>query len=297
MAVNGALVEASEPHSQVCVNHSPDFWDALAPFHAAVEDSYFNLASLHRLLQEIRPPVLIVGAGQGLIVAELLKMGFQCDGIDLSAEMIRYAKLRRGITLIHADARATPFIVESYETVIYATGVIDFANDEDGIRAMLTEGRRVVRKSGKIFVAFYKLSAAQETFLERVGLLRDSVVALRQSLELYLLKPTEMISWVAERAGYGRFRATIALLRLSLFCAMQERRMTLRMQRIVRKMDDPCSFINAAPEKQPYRNERQIENLFKRLGIPIKSLRSSGSCWIAQTAETGDVPTGFDLSI
>jgi hypothetical protein len=259
-----------------------DFWAALAPFHAELEDSNFDLASVRRLLPEIKPPVLVVGAGQGLIIAELRKHGHECDGVDLSSEMIRQAKLRRGIALVQADAKAMPFPSASYETIIYATGVVDFTADEDEIRAILTEGRRVVKESAKAFVAFYKASAAQENFLAMVGLLKDGKVALRESFEIYLLNPAQVVGWVARRAGVSRFRATIALLRVSALCTMQEKRTTLTMQRVFRKVHDPRSLINAAPEKLPYRNEGAIENLFKRLGIPVKQLSAFESCWVAR---------------
>jgi SAM-dependent methyltransferase len=264
------------------MSYCSDFWNVLAQFHAEIEDTNFDLASVRRLLPEIKSPVLVVGAGQGLIVAELRKHGFECDGVDLSSEMVRQAKLRRGITLVQADAKALPFPAASYETIIYATGVVDFTADEGEIRAMLTEGRRAVKESGEVLVAFYKASAAQEHFLEMVGLTSDHKLAFRESLEVYLMNPVQMVAWVASRAGLGRFRATIALLRVSARCTTQERRNTLRMQRVFRKMDDPRSLINAAPEKLPYRNEKEIENLFKRLGIPIKQLRAFGSCWVVR---------------
>src|SRR5258708_2424671 len=135
------------------MSYCSDFWNALAPFHAEVEDSNFDLASVRRLLPEIESPVLVVGAGHGLIVAELRKHGYECDGVDLNPEMIRQAKLRRGITLVQADAKTMPFPRATYETIIYATGVVDFTAEEDEIQAMLTEGRRVVKESGRIFVA------------------------------------------------------------------------------------------------------------------------------------------------
>jgi hypothetical protein len=259
-----------------------DFWNVLAPFHAEVEDSNFDLASVRRLLPEIVSPVLVVGAGHGLIVEELRKHGFDCDGVDLCSEMIRQAKLRRGITLVQADAKAMPFPAASYETIIFATGVVDFTADEDEIRSMLTEGRRVVKGSGKVFVAFYKGSAAQVDFLETVGLISDHSLALRESLEVYLLNPVQMIGWVARRAGLGPFRATLALLRVGGGCTAQERRNTRRMQRVFRMIDDPRSLINAAPEKLPYRDKREIENLFMRLGIPVKQLSAFGSCWVVR---------------
>src|SRR5438034_2247801 len=155
---------------------SSDFWDALAPHHSALENSYFDLPSLRRIQQEIRPPVLVVGAGQGLIVAALQAQGLQCDGVDLSAEMIRYARLRRGLALIHADARALPFGNGTYKTIIYATGVIDFISDDNEIRVIMDEARRVVEHEGNIFVAFYKFSTATENFLIRLDMLRNNLL-------------------------------------------------------------------------------------------------------------------------
>jgi ubiquinone/menaquinone biosynthesis C-methylase UbiE len=264
------------------MNHCSDFWNALAQFHAEIEDTNFDLASVRRLLSEVESPVLIVGAGQGLIVEELRKSGYECDGVDLSSEMIRQAKVRRGITLVEADAKAMPFPTASYATIIYATGVIDFTAEEDEIRIMLTEGRRVVKESGKVFVAFYRASAVQEDFLKMVGLLSDARLAFRQSLEVYLLNPAQMVGWVAARASLGRLRATLALLRVAMFCTMQERRNTLKMQRVIRKFADPRTLIDAAPETLPYRNESEIKNLFKRLCFPVEQLSAFASCCVVR---------------
>src|ERR1043166_10290651 len=116
------------------MSYCPDFWNALAQFHAEVEDSNFDRASVRRLLPEIESPVLVVGAGQGLIVAELRKHGYECAGVDLSPEMIRHAQLRRGLALVQADAKALPFPAASYQTIIYATGVVDFTADRKSTR-------------------------------------------------------------------------------------------------------------------------------------------------------------------
>ena len=70
------------------------YWDALAPHHSSLENNYFDLPSLRRIVHDIHQPVLVVGAGHGLIVAELRKRGLRADGVDLSSEMIRYAKTR-----------------------------------------------------------------------------------------------------------------------------------------------------------------------------------------------------------
>jgi ubiquinone/menaquinone biosynthesis C-methylase UbiE len=196
--------------------------------------------------------------------------------------MIRQAQLRRRVTLVRADAKAMPFPAVSYETIIYPTGVIDFTADEGEIRSMLAEGRRVLRESGKVFVAFYRASAAQTEFLETVSLIHEHSLAFRESLEVYLMNPVQMTRWVARRAGRGRLHAILAVLRVAVRCTMQERRNTRRMQRVFRRMNNPRALIDAAPERLPYRSEREIQNLFKRLEISIKQLTSFGTCRVVR---------------
>jgi len=263
------------------LTHS-DFWDALAPHHSAIEDHYLDVPTIRRIMKDLQRPVLIVGAGQGLIVEEIRKGGIQCDGVDLSSEMIRYAKLRRGITLIHADAKAVPVAGRSYGTVIYATGVIDFTEDEAGIRLMLEEGKRIIKEEGKIYVAFYRISAALESFSERVGLLNHNTMVLGPIFELCLLNPGQMITWVANKTGLSRFRAALLLLQITAGSTRQEIGMTFRMQKIFHRMKDPQLLINAAPKTEPYRNENEIRRLFERLAIPIKQLGIFTSCFMVR---------------
>lgn len=260
----------------------PEFWDAWAPHHAAVENNYLDVSATRRIMDDLREPVLVVGAGQGLIVAEIRKAGLQCDGIDLSSAMIQYAKVRRGIDIIHADAKAMPIPDQTYETVIFATGVIDFTDDETAIKMMLEEGRRVVRSSGKVFVAFYRLSAESERFMSAIGLLKDNMLTPRPTFEVYQLNPFQMVSWVATKAGLSYLSAAFLLLRMSMLTTMAEKRISLRMKKIFRKIEDPKSLIEAAPERQPYRNQAAIKNLFERLGIQVKQLGVFASCYIAR---------------
>jgi ubiquinone/menaquinone biosynthesis C-methylase UbiE len=264
------------------MTRTSDFWDALAPRHSAIENSYLDLPSLRRIQQEIRPPVLVVGAGQGLIVADLQARGLQCDGVDLSAEMIRYARLRRGLALIHADARALPFGNGAYQTIIYATGVIDFMSNEEEIREIMNEGRRVADPSGNIFVAFYKFSAATENFVTRLGLLRNNVLSFRVLLETYRLTLAQTMSWVAHRSNLGYSAAVMLALRSWAFSSWQEKRNAFHMKKLFAKANQADALIQAAPEHQPYRNEAEIRNLFARLAIPIRQWRTSGSCHMVQ---------------
>jgi SAM-dependent methyltransferase len=231
---------------------------------------------------DLKEPVLVVGGGLGLIVAEVRKKGLQCDGLDFSAKMVRLAKIRRGIDLVQADAGAMPFGDGAYGTVLYATGVIDFTTDEQVIRSMLKEGRRVVKPLGRLFIAFYRFSDALEGFLLRVGLVKENLLSQRECLQMYLLGPVRMLRWVAKRAGVGYLGAVRLVFGLSALGTLREKMMTLKMQKIFRDMNDPNALIQAAPEKIPYRNEAEIRQLFERLGISLKEIRPLPSCWIVR---------------
>jgi len=258
------------------------FWEALAPHHWRIENSYLDLRALRQVRDRLRPPVLVVGAGQGLILAELQRTGLLCDGVDLSPEMVRYARLRRGLTLVQADAGALPFRERAYRTIICATGVVDFMSDEAGIRAIVKEARRIADHAGMILIAFYRVGVSTERFLGRLGLLKHNVLRYREALMIYRLNPMQAIAWVAERAGVGLVRATCLLLGSMACCTLQEKRNAFHMRRICADPRDAESFIRSAPEQVAYRTEADIRKLFAELVIPIRRLEAFGSCFIVQ---------------
>ena len=81
------------------------FWEAMAPYLSYIEDNHLDLDSINRLSDVISEPVLIIGAGQGLLVEELKNKGFKVDGIDAEPEMVAYAKKRRNLDLILANGK------------------------------------------------------------------------------------------------------------------------------------------------------------------------------------------------
>ena len=259
-----------------------EFWNQLAPHHAALENNFFDLRSARALLEELVPPVLIVGAGQGLIVSELLQRGIACDGVDVSPEMIRYAKQRRGLTLINANALALPFQNQTYGSIIYATGVIDFTADEQTIHRMLAEGRRVLQQPGKSFVAFYRFSNALEQYLEAVGLLKDGILDHKGSLKTYLLNPLQTVRWIAQRTNSGILRATTSFLKVATLTSTREKIIAFRMQKVFRDGPSAARLIECAPQYQPYRNKPGIEALFARLSLPIQRICTLPSCFIVE---------------
>jgi len=88
--------------------------------------------------------------------------------------------------------------------------------------------------------------------------------------------------WVARQTGVGYLRAATMLLCSPALMTLHETIMTLRMQRILRKLENARSIVNAAPKFQPYRNEAEVRILFQRLAIPIKQLQRFRSCYIVE---------------
>ena len=259
-----------------------NLWDALAPYHYAIENNFFELNSLESIISNIHQPVLVVGAGQGLIVEELQKNGFKCDGIDSSSEMIKYAEKRRGIKLIKADAKKMPFETGMYQTTICATGVFDFIMDEEEIKLIINEVKRVTDNSGNIFIAFARFSSAVEELLTKTGMLKDNITYGRQSMESFLLSPIQLIAETAKKANTGFFNAFLLILKFIICSTMKEKKHNFNMQKILKRLDDPEAFLKVYPERHPIRNEPALKSLFKNLEIPIKRLIGNDSCFVVE---------------
>ena len=266
------------------------YWDTLAPHHWRLEDNYLNVPSVRLILGDIRPPVMVVGSGQGLIVEELRRRGLRCDGIDLSAEMMEYARLRRGLTLVRANATAMPFADGTYETVIVATGVIDFMADVQQIETVLREANRIVSGTGNVFAAFYRYSAAQQRFLTSLGLLRDGTLHMRSAMVLSRLGFGALVAWVAKTAGISTFQAVLLCIKTGLGSTKTERAVALAIRRVLAQVGDPDAFIEATPETQPYRDKPAIRRLFDSLSMRIEDWQSSSSCHLVRVSWEGGSP-------
>jgi SAM-dependent methyltransferase len=107
-----AGIKSDNGDYQMTVNAT--FWDAWAPYLQYLEDNLLDLEAINRLSTSVTDPVLVVGAGQGLVVEGLTRKGFCVDSVELSPVMIEYAKRRRGLELIEADAGNMPFDDRTY---------------------------------------------------------------------------------------------------------------------------------------------------------------------------------------
>ncbi len=259
------------------------FWETWAPYLSYVENNHLDLDCVRRLRDAITDPVLVVGAGQGLLVEELQNMGFDVSGIELSPTMIEYADKRRGIKLIHADAQELPFDDRKYETVIIATGVVDFQDDEELIMKIINEARRVATDSGCVLVAFLSVHPIVEQFLERIGIITPEGKCLQKRMyQITRLNPMEAIQWIRKEVGLGFFETIRMFMTMQFFLPKKEKIASKSLSRLWKEADDPDALIEASCEILPYRNTKRIKELLTRLSIPVDALIEFDSCKIAR---------------
>ena len=60
------------------------WWSAWAPVWDHIEDRHFGTKTIKALIDMIQSDVLIIGAGQGLIVRYLMNKGMNAVGLDIN---------------------------------------------------------------------------------------------------------------------------------------------------------------------------------------------------------------------
>jgi len=204
--------------------------------------------------------------------------------------MISYAKKRRGLDLIEADARNMPFANNSYKTSIIATGVVDFIDDEEQIKLIINEALRVTDGSGKVFVAFYKYHTKVEALLKYTGIITDkSLLRFKKLAEMTVLSfenPIGFIRAVQKETNVGFLSSMYVLMRTQLFLPKKEKRVGKKLSALWKKakneLDNPQLLLDCLPELVPYRNREQINSLFKNLNFSVKNIYFYDSCTIVQ---------------
>lgn len=266
------------------------YWTTWAPYWSYQEDFFLDSEAINRLAVDITNPVLIIGAGQGLLVEQLKKKNFTVDGIDSDSQMISYAKKRRGLNIIKANATNMSFADDSYKTSIIATGVADFIDDEEQIKLIINEALRVTDNPGKVFVAFFKYHPKVEAILKYMGIITDKrLLRFKKLSEMTILSfenPFGFISAVRKEANVGFLSALFVLMKAQLFLPKKEKRESRKLSELWKKakneLDNPQSLIDCLPELIPYRSGEQIRSLLQNLNFSIKNMYFYNNCTIVQ---------------
>ena len=265
-----------------------EYFDLWAPYWSDREDTFLAKESVETLSSLLKSPLLLVGAGLGLIMEKLMEKGLQVDGIELSPQMVKYAKEVRGLELIHGDAREMPIKDNTYESSLIATGVIDVMDDLKGIEKIIQEVHRVTVDKGPIYAAFYQWHPIVHEFVKTFKYLSDDGKwHFRESHELWILKSSEVLSILRKRKPDLSFLRTFLFsLKTLLLLPNKEKQEMKDFQRSWKRacetMEDPRKLIESAPEIIPYRDENAIKRLFDKLNMQILNLLTFPSCKVVR---------------
>ena len=265
-----------------------EYWEVWAPYWSYIEDNYLDVSSVRKLIPIISEPVLVIGAGQGLLVHDLQKHGLEVNGIDAARQMIAAAKERRGLDLYHATGADMPFRDDKYGTALVATGVIDFIEDQQQIALILKEAFRVTEDAGKVLIAFYKFHPQTERLLKTLGFLEDGVWHYKASLKIFRLGTLEFLNVIKERADVGMLRALMILLKSQLFLSKEDRAIITNWRIVWKLAQEELSstepLLKTAPERLPYRDLNQIKGLITDLGYTVQDVVDLHSCYVVQVS-------------
>ena len=130
------------------------FWDDQAA-NWAMEETLLGLQPTHldKVVTHLTAPLLVIGAGQGLIQQALFDRGVPATGVDWSSAMVEMGNMRGIEDLICADADDLPFKDGEFATVVLSTGVLMPTHSKDRIAAYFSEVRRVLEPKGMLIVA------------------------------------------------------------------------------------------------------------------------------------------------
>lgn len=268
------------------------WWSAWAPYWHHLEDQHLDSHVGREMIGLLSDPVLVIGAGQGIVVHTLAEAGLEVQGVDADAEMVRLARERRGLTVLQADARDLPLDDGSFGSVVLASGVVDYADATWRIRKMLDEAVRVLAPEGRLYVTFYSLPPALEQAYTRMGVLRDSRYHLDRLFRINRMvkdSPRHCIWPIMEWTGNGFLRTVINWGSLGLNRPEQLRDGNDRVDRALAQAEadgaDIDAMLSCVPGDIPYRHDEDIRRLLEDAGLTMERMLAFEECRIAVCAD------------
>lgn len=270
-----------------------NFWKVWSKYWDSVEDQYLSRSVIDSIIAEIESPVLIVGAGQGLIVNYLAEKGFKVTGIDNSKEMIDYAKKRHNIDIVYADAMELPFDDKSFNTVIVASGVVDFIDDDKIIKKILSESFRVLAIHKNLYISFYKINKKLEKVYKKLGIIIDNYYYMKRILTLGVKareNPVMFAFTIKEWSKKNLFQTlvywTILGIKLPKELKEEESKSNKIYEKALKDGIKKEDIVDAAPEKLPYRSFTDISDLLIKLGFYYNDITTFDDSYLVKAKKS-----------
>jgi ubiquinone/menaquinone biosynthesis C-methylase UbiE len=270
------------------------WWSTWAPVWDLMEDRHFGTSVTESLMDQIQSGVLIIGAGQGLIVRHLARKGLSAIGLDINPEMVQIAKKKYNLDIIEGDAGSLPFEKETFSTVIISSGVVDYGADESMIATFINEAKRVCRPGGKILMAFYRISEPIEKIYKRIGIIDSHNVYHMTRIfdinEIAAVSPTKCMPLIQKWTGKNRLRvgfewAWVGLSQPKEFMGERD-----WINNIFTKGEElglsRKTLLDSVPDTLPYRTKKEIEALLGSIHVEYKEIREFYDCSVVVIERT-----------
>ena len=271
------------------------WWSTWAPIWEHIEEQYLSTNIVNNFIHEITSPVLVIGAGQGLIIKYLREKGFLIDGIDLEEEMIKIAKKRHAIDIIRADAKNLPFKDKSYKSVIIASGVIDYISDNKLIKKIVNEALRVLEVHGNLFIAFYQLDKKLVKIYRKLGVIDSNnkyhnkrmfvIDKLTKQDPLLCIDP--IMNWTNKKFLPVLFYWTRLGIKLPKELKEERRKMEYLFEIARNNNIDTTKLQDSIPESVPYREMEDIKSLFNDMGFIYNDIVKYSDCSVVKFYRSG----------
>jgi ubiquinone/menaquinone biosynthesis C-methylase UbiE len=267
-----------------------NWWSTWAPFWDMIENRHFSTQVTDFILEDIRSPVLVIGAGQGLIVRHLKEKGFDVTGLDINDDMISIAKNKYGLDIIKGDANSLPFGDRSFKTAIISSGVVDYGADEQSIRKIIKEAKRVIDNEKNLFVAFYQIVPNLEKIYREIGVIgHDSIYRMRRIFEIDRIaryNPLHCVIPIMKWTKKNIFRVIVYWTKLGLNFPKELNEERGKFKNIV-KLGKPLgitekALLDSVPETVPYRTKEDIECLMRKLEFKYEKIQKFDDCVVVQ---------------
>lgn len=257
------------------------WWSTWAPVWDHIEDRHFGTKTTEFLMDHIKSDVLIIGAGQGLIVRYLMTKGIKATGLDINPNMVKIAKEKYNLDIVEGDAGKLPFRDESYNTVIVSSGVVDYGADEAVIATFINEAKRVCHRGGTILVAFYKISARIEKIYKKIGIIdEDSNYRMKRIFEINEIAekfPPLCAIPIQKWTGKSMARVNFEWLMVGLTQPKEfrtERKWINALFKTAKEKGlDKKVMLDSVPDSIPYRTTAQVKELMNRIRIGYREIQ------------------------
>jgi ubiquinone/menaquinone biosynthesis C-methylase UbiE len=255
-------------------NQKERMWDELAAHWEFFEFKNFTPNVLENYADRVRDPILLIGAGQGLVTQPLRQKGLKVVGVDWSWKMVERGMVRRGEPNFVADALSLPFKPRSFRTVIFASGTLDFMFGRERQSTALREAKRVLEGDRGIIINFTRpIEKELLVGAKVIGLIEGDVIHAERAFELWKVGE-DPAAWAKlikawrsldDDSAHEIVHVGLAALRY-LFQSLEKANRPI-IEHLNKEGKDPMKILEASLSPLPLWTEERISDLLHKVGL------------------------------